>query len=168
MPGDPAHHYRAAVGYAFNRPAGKRPDYAVRQFSCRERGPQDRLQRNFLHFVRYSRYSSLAHLHFRYLFLRESFDWARGWRCDLRKHRPGSPLSSAKPEGYPQKEAEGLRPRLVLWKDHRLEISRSAALSPCPGRDFKICDPLAFFEKWRARYSSALTARGWFSIFKQG
>lgn len=30
----------------------------------------------------------------------ESLDWARGWRRDSRKHRPGSQLSSARPEGF--------------------------------------------------------------------
>ena len=50
-------------------------------------------------------------------------------------------------KGFPQREAEGLRPRLVPWKDHRLVVSRSAALSSCPGCDFEVSDPLVFFEK---------------------
>jgi len=48
-------------------------------------------------------------------------------------------------KGFPQRKAEGLRPRLVPWKDHRLVISRSAALSPCPGGLRRI-RPLRLFE----------------------
>jgi hypothetical protein len=44
---------------------------------------------------------------------------------------------------------EGGRPaaRRVLWKDPRLLISRSAALSPCPCGNFEALDPLLLFEK---------------------
>ena len=73
-------------------------------------------------------------------FCGESLDWARGQRCDLRKHRPGSTPSSVKTKGIPQRKAEGLRPRLVPWKNRRLVISRSAALSPCPA-DFEVSIP---------------------------
>jgi hypothetical protein len=48
---------------------------------------------------------------------------------------------------FPQREAEGLKPRLFPWKNHRLVVSQSAALSPCPCRDFEVSDPLVFFEK---------------------
>jgi hypothetical protein len=47
--------------------------------------------------------------------------------------------------GFPRREAEGLRPRLDPWKDHRLVVSRSAALSPGPGADLKSFDLLVFF-----------------------
>jgi hypothetical protein len=49
--------------------------------------------------------------------------------------------------GFPQKEAESLRPRLGPGKDHRLVISRSAALSPGPGAHLEGSEPLVFFEK---------------------
>jgi hypothetical protein len=49
--------------------------------------------------------------------------------------------------GFPQREAEGLRPRLDPGKDHRLVISRSAALSPGPGVNLEGSDLLVFFEK---------------------
>jgi hypothetical protein len=54
---------------------------------------------------------------------------------------------SGETKGFPQREAEGLRPRLFPWKNHRLVVSQSAALSPCPGGDFEVFDPLLFFEK---------------------
>jgi hypothetical protein len=50
-------------------------------------------------------------------------------------------------KGFPQREAEGLKPRLFPWKNHRLVVSQSAALSPGPCGDFEGSDPLAFFEE---------------------
>jgi len=35
-----------------------------------------------------------------------------------------------------------LRPRLFPWKDHRLVVSRSAALSPCSCGSFEVSNPL--------------------------
>ncbi len=49
--------------------------------------------------------------------------------------------------GFTQREAEGRRPRLDPWKDHRLVVSRSAALSSGPCADLKGFDLLVFFEK---------------------
>jgi len=54
---------------------------------------------------------------------------------------------SGETKGFPQREAEGLKPRLFPWKNHRLVVSQSAALSPCPSGDFEVSDPLVFFEK---------------------
>jgi hypothetical protein len=50
-------------------------------------------------------------------------------------------------KGFPQREAEGLKPRLIPWKNHRLVVSQSAALSPGPCGNFEVSDPLVFFEK---------------------
>ena len=50
-------------------------------------------------------------------------------------------------KGVPQREAEGLRPPPDPLENHRLVVSRSAALSPCPSGDFAVSDPLAFFER---------------------
>jgi len=50
-------------------------------------------------------------------------------------------------QGFPQREAEGLRPRLFPWKHHRLVVSQSAALSPRPGGGFEVSAPLVFLEK---------------------
>jgi len=63
------------------------------------------------------------------------------------KARAGISACSGETKGFPQREAEGLRPRLFAWKNHRLVVSRSAALSPCPAGDFEVFDPLVFFEK---------------------
>ena len=41
-------------------------------------------------------------------------------------------------KGFPQREAEGLKPRLFPWKNHRLVVSQSAALSPGPCRGFEV------------------------------
>jgi hypothetical protein len=54
---------------------------------------------------------------------------------------------SGETKGFPQREAEGLRPRLFPWKNHRLGVSQSAALSPRPRGDFEVSAPLVFFEK---------------------
>jgi hypothetical protein len=91
-------------------------------------------------------------------FCGESSDRARGWRGDLRKHRPGSTLSSMEPKGIPQRKAAGLRPRLVPWKDHRLVISRSAALSPCPAATSKSLTPFILFKK-EGKFYLSLTSR---------
>jgi hypothetical protein len=50
-------------------------------------------------------------------------------------------------KGFPQREAEGLKPRLFPWKNHRLVVSQSAALSSGPGGDFEVSNPLVFFKK---------------------
>jgi hypothetical protein len=50
-------------------------------------------------------------------------------------------------KGFPQREAEGLRPRLFPWKNRRLVVSQRAALSPCPCGGFEVSDPLLFFKK---------------------
>jgi hypothetical protein len=50
-------------------------------------------------------------------------------------------------KGFPQREAEGLKPRLFPWKNHRLVISPSAALSPRPCDDLEVSSPFVFFEK---------------------
>jgi hypothetical protein len=50
-------------------------------------------------------------------------------------------------KGFPQREAKACGLRLILWKNHRLVVSRSVALSPCPSGDFEVSDPLVFFEK---------------------
>ena len=94
-----------------------------------------------------SAFSLLAPLHFEPLFWEERLDWARGWRRASRKHRPGIPLSSAIPKAFPQREAEGLRPRPEPWKDHRLVVPRSAPLSPRPSRGSEVSDPLSFLQK---------------------
>ena len=73
-------------------------------------------------------------------------DGARGWRRDLRKHRLGSAISATKPRGIPQRKAEGPRPRPVPWKDHRLVVSQSAALSPCPAGTSECLTPLGFLK----------------------
>jgi hypothetical protein len=63
------------------------------------------------------------------------------------KAPPGILAFIGETKGFPQREAEGLRPRLDPWKDHRLVVSRSAALSPGPGADLEGPDPLVFFKK---------------------
>jgi len=51
-----------------------------------------------------------------------------------------------KPIGFPQGEAEGLRPRSIPRKDQRLVIFRSAGLSLRPRPDFETQDSLKFDE----------------------
>ena len=46
-----------------------------------------------------------------------------------------------------RRKACGLR--LVLWKDHRLVVSRSATLPPRPGGGLKLLEPLISFEECR-------------------
>jgi hypothetical protein len=50
-------------------------------------------------------------------------------------------------KGFPQREAEGRRPRLFPWKNHLRVVSQSAALPPCPWGDFEVCNHFLFFEK---------------------
>ncbi|MBP1720437.1 MAG: hypothetical protein H6Q43_3875 [Deltaproteobacteria bacterium] len=50
-------------------------------------------------------------------------------------------------KGSPQREAEGLQPRPLPWKDHHLVIARSAAMSPCLGEAFEVFDPLVFLKR---------------------
>jgi hypothetical protein len=50
-------------------------------------------------------------------------------------------------KGFPQERRKACGLRLILWKNHRLVVSQSAALSPCPGGDFEVSDPLLLFEK---------------------
>jgi hypothetical protein len=52
-------------------------------------------------------------------------------------------------KGFPQREAEGLRPRLIPWKDLCLVVSRSVALSPRPCRGYEVSDPFVFLQKER-------------------
>jgi hypothetical protein len=54
---------------------------------------------------------------------------------------------SGETKGFPQREAEGLTPRLFPWKNHRLAVSQSAALSPGPSGDFEVSDSLVLFKK---------------------
>jgi hypothetical protein len=61
----------------------------------------------------------------------------------------GIPVFIGETRGLPQREAEALRPRLFLWKNHCLGVSQGAALSPCPGGDFEVSDSIVFFEKLR-------------------
>jgi len=49
-------------------------------------------------------------------FVDERLDWARGWRRDLRKHRPGPSFSSAKPKEILQREAEACGPAFFRGK----------------------------------------------------
>ena len=84
----------------------------------------------------------LACLTFNLCFGDESLDWARGRRRDSRKHRPGSLFSAAEPTAFPEGEAEGLRPRPILWKDQRLVISRSASRPRAPAEALKHLVPL--------------------------
>jgi len=63
------------------------------------------------------------------------------------KARAGISAFSGETKGFPQREAEGLRPRPFPWKNQCLVVSQSAALSPGPGGDFEVFDPLALFEK---------------------
>jgi hypothetical protein len=53
-------------------------------------------------------------------------------------------------KGFPQREAEGPRPRLDPWQGHLLVVSRSAALPPRPGGDLEIIASPISFEKRRA------------------
>ena len=86
-------------------------------------------------------------LHFRSLFLRGELGLGAGAAPRFAKAPAGILLSFAKPKGFPQREAEGLRPRLIPWKDQRLVVSRSAALSPRPCRSSEVSDPLMFLKK---------------------
>jgi hypothetical protein len=58
----------------------------------------------------------------------------------------GATLSAVKPRGIPQKKAEGLRPRPVPGKDHRLDFAKRSAV-PVPGGDFEALAHLFSFEK---------------------
>jgi hypothetical protein len=53
---------------------------------------------------------------------------------------------SGETKGFPQREAEGLRPRLFPWKNHRLVVSQSAALSPGPEGTSKDPIPLCLLK----------------------
>jgi hypothetical protein len=48
-------------------------------------------------------------------------------------------------KGFPQREAEGLRPRLFPWKNHCIVVSQRAALSPRPCGDFEVFDLIVLF-----------------------
>jgi len=90
-------------------------------------------------FRRFSTRSSgliLALLPLNFRFWEEISDRVRGWRRDSRKHRPGTPLSSASPKGFPQREAEGLWPRpsngktSALWFREARRCPRAPAGAP--------------------------------------
>jgi hypothetical protein len=53
-------------------------------------------------------------------------------------------LSAVKARGIPQKKAEGLRPRPVPGKDHRLDFAKRSAV-PVPGGDFEALASPFFF-----------------------
>ena len=86
-------------------------------------------------------------VHFRYFPLRGKLGLGTGMAARFAKAPAGILASIGETKGFPQREAEGLKPRLFPWKNHRLVVSQSAALSPCPSGDFEVSDPLVFFEK---------------------
>jgi len=54
-------------------------------------------------------------------------------------------------KGFPQREAEGRRPRLTPWKDQRLVVSRSAVLPPRPSPALEL---LNFRKSWGIFYKA--------------
>ena len=64
--------------------------------------------------------------------------------------------------GFPQRKAEGLQPRRVPWNDHRLVVSRSAALSSCPAGTSKCSPPLCFLKSEGGQAKRQLWKEGGF------
>ena len=86
----------------------------------------------------------LAPLHFEYLFLRGKLGLGTGMAVRFAKAPAG--IYAFIVETKRDSAKEGGWPRLVPWKDHRLVISRSAALSPCPAETSKYLTPFIFLK----------------------
>jgi hypothetical protein len=90
------------------------------------------------------RKSRLAPLHFEYLFLRGKLGLGTGMAVRFAKAPAG--IYAFIVETKRDSAKEGGWPRLVPWKDHRLVISRSAALSPCLAETSKYLTPFIFLK----------------------
>jgi len=79
-------------------------------------------------------------------FVDERLDWARGWRRDLRKHRPGPSFSSAKPKEILQREAEACGPAFFRGKTTASWFREARRCPRAPAGTSKYPIPLCFLK----------------------